>query len=215
MKSRNEIHPSTGFAIALLALLALLLNGCGGSGLSTGSSSGSPVILTGIAITPSSETLTTGTTARLTATGSYSNATTADISTSVTWLSAASGTASVSSAGVVTGNAAGTTTITASASGGTPSASDTITVTDATLNGITVAPLTMLVAKGTTTTFTATGTFSDNSTGNISGAVSWTSSDPAIATINASGIATGVNAGSCTITASSGGVSNTATLTVF
>ena len=165
--------------------------------------------------------MTAGTTARLTATGNLANGTTTDLTTLVTWTSAASGVASVATnTGVVTGNQVGTTSITATinngaAYGGVFSAVGSITVTVATLTGFTITPPTMSVAKGSSTTFTATGTFTDATTGNVSGSVSWASSDPAVATIDASGIATGVSAGSCTITVSSGGISNVATLTVF
>lgn len=218
MMSLKIARPAARVGIAVAIFLPLILNGCGG--YSASATYTNSATLTGITITPSSETLTTGAAARLTAIGSYSNLTTADITSSVTWSSAASGTASVSSGGIVTGNAVGATTVTAAISsgsaygGGVISASDTITVTAATLTGIAITPLTNSVAKGTATTFTATGTFSDGTTGNVSGAVSWTSSDMTVATINASGIATGVNTGTTTITASSGGVSNTATLTV-
>jgi alpha-tubulin suppressor-like RCC1 family protein len=46
------------------------------------------------------------------------------------------------------------------------------------------------------------------------GGVAWTSSDPSVATINGSGVATAVAAGSTTITATSGGQSGSTTLTV-
>jgi len=220
MKSLHIIHPATRFDLGIVIVLTSLLAGCGG--YSGGSGYSMPAAsLTSITIVPSSEELTTGTTARLTATGNYSNGTTADITNSVIWSSAAPTTASVgSSTGVVTGNAVGTTSITATLSnsamyGGVISATETTTVTAATLTGITIAPVTMSVAKGGTTTFTATGGFSDGTTGNISGAVTWASSDPSVATVDASGIAKGVGAGSSTISASLNGIANIATLTVF
>lgn len=222
MKSLYTIHPATRLGIGTAVVLVSLLAGCGG--YSGGSGYAMPAAtLTSIAIVPSSEELTTGTTARLTAVGNYSNGTTADITNSVIWSSAAPSTASVGSGtGVVTGNAVGTASITATLNnsamyGGVISATESTTVTAATVTGITIAPVTTSVAKGTTVTFSATGGFSDGSTGNISGAVTWASSDTTVATVDASGIAKGVGAGSCTISASlnGNGIANTAALTVF
>ncbi|HLI03012.1 MAG TPA: Ig-like domain-containing protein, partial [Terracidiphilus sp.] len=75
-------------------------------------------------------------------------------------------------------------------------------------------PATASIAAGATQQYTATGTYSNGSTQNITGAVTWTSSNAAAATINASGLATGVAAGSTTITATSGSIAGTASLTV-
>ena len=67
---------------------------------------------------------------------------------------------------------------------------------------------------GATQQFTATGTYSDGSTQNLSNRVTWTSSNTAVATINTNGLATGVSAGTATISATLGSVSGNATLTV-
>jgi hypothetical protein len=86
-------------------------------------------------------------------------------------------------------------------------------VVTAVLQSITVAPTSTSVSVGLTRPFTATGHFSDGSAGPVS--VNWTSSDTTIATINASGVATGVTAGGpVTITATSGNIMGTAQLTV-
>jgi hypothetical protein len=50
-----------------------------------------------------------------------------------------------------------------------------------------VTPANSSMAVGTTKQFTATGTFSDSSTQDISASVVWTSSSPAAATITAQG----------------------------
>jgi uncharacterized protein YjdB len=62
--------------------------------------------------------------------------------------------------------------------------------------------------------FTATGTYSDSSTADLTSTATWSSSDTSLATISSSGLATGVAVGSATITATSGSVSGTAALTV-
>jgi len=77
-----------------------------------------------------------------------------------------------------------------------------------------VAPLSAAIEEGQTQQFSATGTFSDGSTANLTASAAW-SSNAAVATIDGSGLASGVSAGSTSITASQDGIaSNTATLTV-
>ena len=83
-----------------------------------------------------------------------------------------------------------------------------------TLTSIAVTPANPTVLTGATQQFTATGTYSDGSTQNITSQVSWNSSTSAVATINASGLASGVSAGSTTISATQSGVTGLTTLTV-
>jgi hypothetical protein len=82
------------------------------------------------------------------------------------------------------------------------------------LASITVTPANPTIATGGTQQFTATGRYSDNSTQNITGQVTWASSATAVATINSAGLASGVGAGSTTISASQGQVTGSTTLTV-
>ncbi|HEY3929172.1 MAG TPA: Ig-like domain-containing protein [Candidatus Koribacter sp.] len=79
---------------------------------------------------------------------------------------------------------------------------------------LTVAPPNNVVAAGSTVNFTATGTLGNNSTQDVSGSVTWTSSNTGVATINSSGLATGVANGVTTITASTNHLTVQATLLV-
>ena len=54
---------------------------------------------------------------------------------------------------------------------------DTLTVTAAALVSIAVTPANPSIAKGLTQQFTATGTFTDNSTQNLTSQVTWASAD--------------------------------------
>ncbi len=90
-------------------------------------------------------------------------------------------------------------------------------------DSISVSPTTQSVGVGQTADFTATGVFGHgnnhpSTTQDLTDSATWTSSAPSVATISASGIATGVSAGATLITASINGftgvVSATATLTV-
>jgi hypothetical protein len=89
------------------------------------------------------------------------------------------------------------------------------------LDSVQVTPATQSLAVGQTVQFTATGTYGNAnhlSTQNITRLVTWTSSTPSVATVDASGVATAVSAGSTVITANSTGfagpVNSTVTLTV-
>ena len=82
------------------------------------------------------------------------------------------------------------------------------------LNSIAVTPVNPTTAAGGSQQFTATGTYSDGSTANITTQVTWSSSNTSVATINASGLATAVAAGTSTITATQGSITGSTTLTV-
>ncbi|MYG16575.1 MAG: hypothetical protein F4207_09185 [Gemmatimonadetes bacterium] len=82
-----------------------------------------------------------------------------------------------------------------------------------TVASVTVSPASASVQEGETQQFTATAHDSNNVV--ITGKTFiWTSSDTSVATINSSGLATAVNAGSTTITATTDDVPGTASLTV-
>jgi plastocyanin len=83
-----------------------------------------------------------------------------------------------------------------------------------TLTTITVTPANQTIGVASTEAYTATGTFSDNSQQNITSQVTWTSSNMAAASITSTGLATGVSAGSSTITAALNGISGKTNLTV-
>ena len=83
-----------------------------------------------------------------------------------------------------------------------------------TLSSIALAPTNPSIGTGSQASFTATGTYSDSSTLNITGQVRWASSNTAVATISTRGLASAVNPGSTTISASLNGVTRTTTLTV-
>jgi hypothetical protein len=87
-------------------------------------------------------------------------------------------------------------------------------VTNHALVSIAVTPADPVIAEGSTQQFTAIGTYSDGSTANLSSSVTWASGHLAVATINASGLATGVTTGASFITASLGVLFGSAVLTV-
>ena len=73
--------------------------------------------------------------------------------------------------------------------------STVLTVTAAALKSIAVTPANPSVSKGLTQQFTATGTFTDDSTQDLTSQVTWASATTAVATITSSGLASAVGGG--------------------
>ena len=190
--------------------------------------------LVSVNVTPATASVAVNGTQQFTLTGTYSDSSTQNLTSSAAWSSSNPSVATVvsgngcsatpntsNSCGFATGVAAGgpvTITATITASGQTFNGSGQLSVTTSspTLVSISVTPMSASVAVNGTQQFTATGTYSDNSTQNLTGSATWTSSDTSVATIvsgngcsatpntsNSCGFATGVTVGSpVTITAS-------------
>lgn len=171
-----------------------------------------PATLSSIAVTPSSATVEIGQQQSYSSIGTYSDASTQDLTATAIWSSTNAAVATVS-AGSATAVSAGSTGITASFDGVT-SNSATLNVNPATLSSIAITPVASSIEVGQQQAYVAIGTYSDASTQDITAIATWSSTNNPVATIT-EGTATGVSAGSAGITASSEGVtSNSATLTV-
>jgi hypothetical protein len=83
----------------------------------------------------------------------------------------------------------------------------------AVLQSIAISPTTATITVGQTKQFTATGTYNDKTTKDITTSANWSSSKTSVATVSGD-VATGVANGTATITASLSGVKGTTTLTV-
>ena len=162
--------------------------------------------LVSIAVSPANPTVDLGLTSQpFTAMGTYADGTTINITNSVTFASSNTAVATIDASGVATGLALGTTNITASL-GGVTSPSDTLTVLKPT--SIAVGPANLVVDAGLPEQFAAMGTFADGKTANLTKYVTWKSSNPSVATIDANGLATTRLGGKSTISASLGGVNS-------
>ena len=204
--------------LSILLLPLALIAGCGGGG--SGSGGSTTKTLVSLVVTPADPGIALGTTQQFSATGTFSDNTTQDLTTSATWGSSVTSVATISndagSNGRATSVGTGTTTILVGSGG--LSATTTLTVTAATLVSVTVLPANHTISLGTTLQFSATGTVSDSTTQDLSTSATWSSSATSVATIsNAAGSignATAVGAGTTTIMATSGGHPGSTTLTV-
>ena len=173
-------------------------------------------ILVDIDVSPAAVTLELGASRTFTASGTYSDGSSRPLTAAdgLTWTSAepsivridaATGEATAESPG-------GPVAIAAAAAGVTGQAA--VTVADPTLLSITVVPATVELEIGETVQLDATGTFSDDSSRQLTAAdgLTWTSADPSIVSIDAStGEATAQSSnGPVTITATAGGVTGSA-----
>ncbi|HEY2324848.1 MAG TPA: IPT/TIG domain-containing protein, partial [Thermoanaerobaculia bacterium] len=181
------------------------------AGLSATSSITVQSAITQLAVLPPSLSIDQNAAGQLAAIGTYADGSTTDVTASAAWTSSAPAVATVS-AGTVTGVSPGVATITATL--GSFSASATVTVNPL-LQSITVAPSTATTITGGKQPFTATGTYSDGSTRSLTSSVTWTTSDPAFASIDPTGMTTALSPGTVTLRASLGSISGSATLTVL
>jgi trimeric autotransporter adhesin len=194
-----------------------LLSACGGGSLAPGvggSSSGSSrsPSLQSIQVAPSAPSVALGLDQQFSATGVYSDGSTKDITASVVWASSNTGVVTISSSGFATSRAIGSVTVSATLSG--VEGYGTLTVTKAILVSITVTPANPDVLLATLQQFTATGTFSDQSSQDITGSVTWASSNATLLSIRGGGLAAALALGSLTISATSGSISGSTTVTV-
>lgn len=83
-----------------------------------------------------------------------------------------------------------------------------------TLSSISVTPANSAISVGGTQQFTATGTYSDSSTQNLTSSATWVSTVTGVATINSAGLATAVSTGMTSIQATVGTVTGSTALFV-
>src|SRR5205085_2345426 len=119
-----------------------------------------------------------GTEQLFTATGTFDDGST-QVLPSVQWSSSAQNALTVNSIGLGSAIAAGTSTLTATS--GSISGTASITVTSATLVSLAIAPTNSTMPNEANKQFTATGTFSNSTTQDLTLVTLWKSSNPAVA----------------------------------
>lgn len=194
-------------ASLLLGLLLLSMSACGDGGPTE-----PDPVATSVVVTPGSTTLQAlGSTAQFSATVLDQKGQ-AMPGVPVNWSSSNPSVATVGPSGLATASSVGSTTITAAA--GTASGTAVLTVTQVVVSvAVTPSTHTMTAHAGTVQLIAAVKDGNGNAVGGAT--VNWSSSDPNCVQVSASGLATAGNPGTATITATSGGVSGTAVITVL
>src|SRR5687768_14261080 len=170
-----------------------------------------PNAIASVDVAPSAASLAVGASTQLAATARDAAGSPVG-GTTFAWSSSNPAIASVSPTGLVTAHASGTADVTATAGGIT--GRSTVTVSGATpVASVSVVPGSGSVAAGQSLQFVATPR---DAAGNplTARVITWTSSSPAVATVDGTGRATGVSAGATVLRATSEGQSGTASLTV-
>lgn|ERR1041385_3793119 len=219
LSGRVVTWATSNASVATVSANGLVTGGAAGSATITATSEGksatSAITVTSVpvatvSVTPASATLSPSQTVQLTATPKDANGNPLS-GRAISWTTSNGAVATVNSSGLVTGAAAGSATITATSEGKTGTSA--ITVTSVPVASVTVSPSSGTVLTGQTLQLVASP--KDASGNPLSGrAISWTTSNGAVATVSSSGLVTGVTAGSATITATSEGKSGTSAVTV-
>jgi hypothetical protein len=215
----DKLAPPHGSGLGLLSVL-FLLAGC----LSR--------TLTSLQVLPAAGAATgsVGQTSQFQALALYTESghanTTQDVTDDAAWRSSNPAVATISSTGLATGISPGTASISASIQGsvGTVVGTSNITVTAASsgsaggnLTSLAIIPTTQVVGTlNETGQFIAIGMLATGASEDLTNQVAWSSSDVKVATVNSSGLVTGLNNGTTTITAIatvSGSAVTTATAT--
>lgn len=165
--------------------------------------------VTSVSVTPSSVSVSAGGTTSLQASVSTSDCLTAP---TVLWSSATPSVATVDAQGTVTGLVPGIATISATALGAIASATVTVTVPPVATVGVALAQSSLLPGAQTVATATARGANGATLEGRVA---VWSSGNPQIASVDASGAVTAVSPGTTNITATVEGQSGNATVTVL
>jgi uncharacterized protein YjdB len=169
-----------------------------------------PVPVATITVTAPQSSLTVGSSTQATAVTRSANG---QVLTdrAITWSSSAPSVASVSSTGVIQAIAPGAVTVSATSEGRT--ATLAVTVLAPVPAVVDISPATVTLAPSQTASLTAT--VRDASGNVLTGqSVSWSTTNPTVATVSASGVVTGVLAGTALITATAGGKTGLASVTV-
>ncbi len=194
-----------GTVRAISAGTAILTASCGNVSASCNVTVISTTVeATGITLSDTSLSLTIGSWHQVQATVTPDNAT----DKTVTWTSSNPSVATVDNWGTVRAIAAGTATVTASC--GNVSASCTVTVANIEATAITLSDISLSINIGGWHQIQATVT-PDNATDKT---VTWSSSDPSVATVDKWGTVRAIAVGTATVTASCGNVSASCAVTV-
>jgi hypothetical protein len=204
----NALGTAAARALGSAAISAAVGGITGTASLTVSSAS-----LVSITVNASHPSLPLGSPGQLTATGTYSDGTTKDLTGSATWTSSSPGIVAIAGGGAITTKSVGTATVSASSSGITGNAS--LTVSSASLVSIAVNASHAFLPLGSVGQLTATGTYTDGTTKDLTGSATWTSSSPGIVAIASGGDVTTKSVGAAIVSASASSITGSAKLSVL
>jgi uncharacterized protein YjdB len=204
----------TGVAAGSATITAMCAGKSGSATVTVTSTPPPPPVVTTVTVAPSTASIVAGATAPLSATvrDAQGNVMTGQ---TIVWSTSNAAAATVNANGVVTAVGAGSATITATCSGKTGSSAVTVTAPPPppVVTTVTVTPAAPSIVVGAGVTLQATV---KDAQGNVmtGQSISWSTNNAAAATVSSGGVATGVAAGSATITATCSGKTGSSTVTV-
>jgi uncharacterized protein YjdB len=168
-----------------------------------------------VQVTPTNPSIPVLASLQFVATAVFKDNTTRNVTAQATWSSSDTGVAVVTTAGANLGRATavaeGASIISATYQG--ISGSSLLTVAGS-VQSVSVTPANPTTVLGVPVVFAATAILSNNTTFVATGSAAWVSSDAAVATVTAGGVATPLKSGTATITATFLGKSGSSVLTV-
>jgi len=170
--------------------------------------------LTSISVTAPSLNVGKGESIQFTANGTFTDNSILDISSDVNWTSTDETVGTLSANGLLTTLVIGSTQVSAMKNDIFSNISN-VNVNTAVVKSIEITPSSTQVLRLNTIDFTASGVYSDGTTGDITNLVTWSSSDSSLVSITSSGIATGLLEGNTTIIATINSVEKNASIDVI
>ena len=168
--------------------------------------------LNSISITPSQASIPLGENQPLSAMGTYNDGSTRSLTSSVQWSSSDSAVLSFSNGNIATATAVGTAMVTATL--GTVSGTTLLNVDAPAVISFSVAPVNLVLTPGASQQLSVLAEFSDGTTQDMTASVSWSSANPAIASVSDQGLMFANQVGQTTISVSSNSVSGSTNVTV-
>jgi hypothetical protein len=173
-----------------------------------------PAELVSLLVTPTDTTVALGLGAQMHARGTYTDSSTVDLTSVVTWNPTPTGIIDIDADGFARSTAIGTATVTATLGSVTSNAA-TFRVGPPVLASIAVTPPSSTIAIGDGVQLHAVGTLTNGQTNDITDSVTWNATPAGIVTITSTGMAIGTGLGTATVTAERDGItSNGVSITV-
>ncbi len=191
----------------------LFLAGCGSVAFSPNVSPSSTPSLTSIAVTSTSASIAVGQSEQLTATAKYSDGSTKNVTSNVSWSSSSTGTATVTKSGLMTAVAAGQVKIVATLDVISGSMSFSVTHTLVSISVVSSGNV-YSTSVNSSLQFNAFANYNDGTSSNVTSGAVWTTSATTIASISSSGLLIPIAAGSVDVQASYSGMTGSANVSV-